>query len=78
MATGNVDIGFIALSQISLINKGSWWLVPEIYHTQIGQAAVLLRRARMNAGAFDFMDYLKSSEAKQILREFGYQEPENG
>ena len=78
VATGNVDIGFIALSQISLINKGSWWLVPEIYHTQIGQAAVLLRRARMNAGAFDFMDYLKSSEAKQILREFGYQEPENG
>ena len=78
VATGNVDIGFIALSQIPLINKGSWWIIPEVYHTQIGQDAVLLRHAGRNTAAFDFMAYLKGPEAKRIIREFGYQEPKDG
>ena len=76
VATGNAEIGFVALAQIKDSSATeSYWLVPEKDHQPISQDAVLLTRARDNAAARAFMDYLKSPRARQIIAGFGY---ENG
>lgn len=76
VATGNADLGFVALSQImnkGHIQAGSSFIIPRELYSPIRQDAVLLKRAQNSAGAKALHDYLKSAEAKNILHAFGYQ-----
>ena len=76
VATGNADIGFVALSQImtgGLVKRGSAWLVPAALHAPIHQDAVLLQRATGNEAAVALMRYLRSAPAQSTLRAFGYE-----
>ena len=73
--TGNAQFGFVALAQLNRAKPKSSecrWLVPEDYHAPIDQQLVLLRRARTNAAAVAFLDYLASDAAKTIIRAHGY------
>lgn len=77
-ATGNAELGFIALSQISKDGKvtgGSWWLVPHDLYNPIRQSAVLLSGAKDKATAQAFLAFLKSEKAMAIIRSFGYESP---
>ncbi|OIR07752.1 molybdate-binding periplasmic protein precursor [mine drainage metagenome] len=74
-ATGNAELAFIALSQITKDGKvtgGSWWLVPAQMYSPIRQSAVLLSSAKDKAAAQDFLKFLKSEKAVAIIRSFGY------
>lgn len=71
-ATGNAELGFIALAQIALANKGSRWQVPPALYTPIRQDAVLLNKAKDNPAALAFIHYLKSDDAKNIIHKYGY------
>ena len=77
-ATGNVELAFVALSQVmrdSKVSAGSWWLVPmDMYHP-IKQAAVLLAGAKDKAAAQAFLDFLKSDQAAAVIRRYGYDLP---
>lgn len=76
VATGNADIGFVALSQVMTdgrIERGSAWLVPTTLHAPIYQDAVLLQRATGNEAAAALMHYLRSAPAQNTLRSFGYE-----
>ncbi len=74
VATGNAELGLIALSQV--IDKGSLpegaWLVPRELHTPIRQELVLLARGQDNLAARELLDFLRSPEAAVIIRDFGY------
>ncbi len=75
VATGNAAFGFVAWSQVSqngMLIRGSGWLVPANLHPPIQQAATLLSRAKANPAAHDFMAFLKSDAARQIIRQHGY------
>ena len=75
VATGNAELGFVALSQIyeaGQIARGSAWIVPSDMHAPIRQDAVLLRRGSDNAAARALMDYLASAEAAAIIHAYGY------
>jgi molybdate transport system substrate-binding protein len=75
-ATGNAELGFVALSQIYKDGQyapGSYWLVPPALYTQIRQDAVLLVRGKDNAAATALLTYLKSDAAKQVIRAHGYE-----
>lgn len=75
VATGNAELGFIALSQYKTItseNKGSQWLVPPNLHAPIRQAAVLLTQGEKNVSAHVFIEFLKTSPAIKIIESFGY------
>lgn len=77
-ATGNAELGFIALSQITRDGKvtgGSWWLVPHDLYNPIRQSAVLLSGAKDKATAQAFLAFLKSEKAMAIIRSFGYELP---
>ncbi|SHJ22591.1 molybdate transport system substrate-binding protein [Arenibacter nanhaiticus] len=70
-----VQIGFTSLSAVlspTVKDKGSWMaLAPELY-TPIHQGVVLVKQAKDPKKAQEFYNYLFSSEAKEILKEFGY------
>jgi len=75
IATGNADLGFVALSQVDAARTGSRWIVPSALHAPIRQDALLLGRARSNPAARAFLEYLRSPEAKHRIRDFGYDLP---
>jgi molybdate transport system substrate-binding protein len=75
VATGNVDLGFVAMSQVSSPQRtagGSYWPVPAVLHDPIEQQAVLLSRAADDPRAKAFLAYLRSSEARRLIAAYGY------
>jgi len=73
VATGNAELGFVALSQVIDQPGGSRWLVPAADHAPIQQQAVLLRTGEKNPAARAFMTFLKSPAAVAIIKRYGYQ-----
>jgi molybdate transport system substrate-binding protein len=75
VSTGNAQLGFVALSQISIdgrITQGSAWVVPQSMHTPLKQDAVLLNVGKDNAAAHALLKYLQGEKAKTIIRQYGY------
>jgi molybdate transport system substrate-binding protein len=78
IATGNAELGFIALSQVTLgegKDKGSRWVVPTELHKPIDQDAVLLAHGEHNNAAKRFLAFLKSAPARDIIAAAGYAVP---
>ncbi|MDP2823930.1 MAG: molybdate ABC transporter substrate-binding protein [Sulfuritalea sp.] len=76
VATGNAELGFVALSQLmqdGKLDAGSAWIVPATLHQPIKQGAVLLDRGRGKPAAEAWLSFLKSDKAKAIIRSFGYE-----
>ena len=75
VATGNAELGFVALSQVVVPGKpvnGSYWLVPSSSYGEIRQDAVLLKRGEKNPAALALLTYLKSAPAKALIQSYGY------
>ncbi len=76
VSTGNAQLGFVALSQITengKLKSGSVWIVPENMHEQLRQDAVLLNPGKDSAAASALLNFLKSDKAKKIIASHGYQ-----
>lgn len=74
-ATGNAELGFVALSQVmedGKIKSGSAWLVPSSMYEPIRQDAIVLNTAKDNAAAKALMDYLRGDKARAIITSYGY------
>ncbi len=73
VATGNAEVGFVALSQVAREpDKGSRWVVPSNLYKPIAQDAVLLKRGADNPAAKAFIAFLKGKEAHAVIEKFGY------
>lgn len=78
VASGNAELGFVALSQIVERGKepaGSYWLVPPSLHAPIRQDAALLLHGARNVAAQEFLAYLRSPGARESIRAYGYDLP---
>jgi len=76
IATGNAELGFIALSQVmkdGKITEGSAWLVPATLHQPIRQDAILLKMGKGKPAADAWLKYLKGESARAIIKSFGYE-----
>ena len=76
VATGNSELGFVALSQVmkdGKIGRGSAWIVPASMHAPIKQDAVILSGGKGNAAAEALMKYLTSAKAVAVIRSYGYE-----
>jgi molybdate transport system substrate-binding protein len=71
-ASGNAELGFVALSQVIKAKKGSQWLVPQSLYKPITQDAVLLKPGETDPVAKAFLAYLKTPEALKVIRSYGY------
>ncbi len=75
VASGNAQLGFVATSQVfegGKLKSGSAWIVPASLHSPIRQDAVILEKGRGNPAADALMRFLKSDQAKRIIRQYGY------
>ncbi len=75
VATGNAELGFVALSQVAVPGKpqvGSLWLVPTDLYTPIRQNAVLLNMGANQVAAQALLRYLQSDAAKAVIQAWGY------
>ncbi len=73
--SGNADLGFVAYAQLKQTGKaaeGSYWKVPQSLYTPIVQQAVLLNE---NPTAREFVDFIRSEESRQMIRDYGYTIP---
>ena len=78
VASGNAEIGFVALAQVAeggKIKSGSGWIIPESLHSPIQQDLVLLQRGKTNPAAQQLIDFLRSENAKAVIRSYGYALP---
>lgn len=71
--TGAAELGFVALSQTIDQKGGSRWLVPAADHAPIEQQAVLLKAGQSSEAAKAFLAFLRSADAKAIIRRYGYE-----
>jgi molybdate transport system substrate-binding protein len=75
IATGNAELGFVALSQVyqgGQLSSGSAWIVPAELHSPIKQDALILKKGEHNPAAAAFMDYMKGEKAAAIIKSYGY------
>lgn len=76
VASGNADLGFVALSQVSengKITKGSGWIVPAHLYSPLRQDAVMLVRGNRNPAASALLAFLKTGKTRTVIRSFGYE-----
>ncbi len=76
VASGNAEIGFIALSQVwqdGHLREGSMWQVPPALYQPIRQDALLLKAGDGRPAARALLDYLKSDAARAVIRSYGYE-----
>jgi molybdate transport system substrate-binding protein len=73
--TRNADLAFVALSQVIAYKDkhaaAAFEVPPELYEP-IAQDAVLLKRARGNAAARGFVEFLREPDALRVIQGFGY------
>ena len=75
VATGNADIGFVALSQIThkgQLTNGSAWIIPDTLYSPVQQDVVLLRRGENSDAARSLLDFVRSERAENIINAYGY------
>jgi molybdate transport system substrate-binding protein len=76
IATGNAELGFIALSQLhsaSGSTPGSSWRVPANLYRPIRQDAVLLKKGEGRPAALALLAYLRGEKARAVLSAYGYE-----
>ena len=76
VASGNAELGFVARAQVwenGALRHGSAWLVPASLHDPLRQQAALLSRAAAHPGARALLQFLKTDQAKAVIRSFGYE-----
>jgi molybdate transport system substrate-binding protein len=78
--SGNAQAGFVALAHAlspAIKNTGRFWIVPADYYPPLQQAVVILTRSRHKKEAGDFLEYLKTKDAADLLRKYGFTLPQD-
>jgi molybdate transport system substrate-binding protein len=72
VASGNAELGFVALSQLAAGAAGSRWQVPAGHHAPLEQHAVLLAPGRDDDAARAFLAFLQGAPARERIQAAGY------
>lgn len=74
--TGNAELGFVSLALLTRPGqpiKGSYWIVPATLQPPLAQEAILLTHGAANPAAQALLAYLHGEQARQIIRDHGFQ-----
>ena len=74
--SGNAELGFVALGQVQPPDgskaAGSMWVVPANLYSPIRQDVVVIAGTRVAKAATQFVDYLASDKAREVIKAYGY------
>jgi molybdate transport system substrate-binding protein len=77
--SGNAQAGFVALAHAiapSMQGKGKYWEVPVQAYPPLAQGVVVLSHSKHKKEAAEFLGYLKTKEAAELLRKYGFTLPQ--
>jgi molybdate transport system substrate-binding protein len=76
--SGNAQVGFVALAHAAaptMRGKGKFWEVPAEYYPALAQGVVVISRSSHKKEAAEFVEYVKTKEAAETLRKYGFTVP---
>jgi molybdate transport system substrate-binding protein len=79
VTSGAADIGIIALSLAlspNMKDHGRYFEIPGSDYPAIEQACVVLRSSKNKDAARKFLDFIKTPAAREILRDYGFDVPD--
>ncbi|OQX04717.1 MAG: molybdate ABC transporter substrate-binding protein [Thiothrix lacustris] len=76
VASGNAELGFVALSQVIKETTGSSWMIPQDLYSPLYQDVILLKTGESSAAAKALLDYLRSDAALAVIKDYGYDQPD--
>lgn len=77
--SGNAQAGFIALAHavpLAMRGEGKFWKVPGEAYPALDQGVVVISHSPHKREAAAFVDYIKTKEAVDVLRRYGFTVPE--
>lgn len=76
--SGNAQAGFVALAHAiapAMQGKGKYWEVPSDDYSPLAQGAVVISGSSHKKQAEQFLEFIKSKRAKDILQKYGFTIP---
>ena len=76
--SGNAQAGFVALAHAlapGMSSKGKYWEVPAEFYPPLAQGVVVLSHSPHKKEAAQFLEYIKTKEAAELLRKYGFTLP---
>jgi molybdate transport system substrate-binding protein len=73
--SGNAQAGFVALAHAlapGMRGKGKYWEVPVDAYPPLAQGVIVLSRSPHKKEAAEFLEYIKTKEAADLLRKYGF------
>jgi molybdate transport system substrate-binding protein len=77
--SGNAQVGFIALAHavpLAMRGEGKFWKVPVEAYPALNQGVVVISHSPHKSDAAAFVDYIKTKDAAEVLRHYGFSVPE--
>jgi len=77
--SGNAQAGFVALARAvapAMRGKGKYWEVPADFYPPLVQGVVVLSHSQHKKEAADFLEYIKTKDAAELLRRYGFTLPQ--
>jgi molybdate transport system substrate-binding protein len=78
--SGNAQAGFVALAHAAapaMRGKGKFWEVPADYYPALAQGVVVLSSSQHKKEAAQFVEFIRTNAAHEVLRKYGFTLPEN-
>lgn len=74
---GGAELGFLPLSTLNPSKKieGSLWIVPAALYDRLEHQTLLLKHGENNKAAKDFLAFVKTPRAHNVIESFGYNMP---
>jgi molybdate transport system substrate-binding protein len=76
--SGNAQVGFIALAHavpLAMRGEGKFWKVPAEAFPALDQGVVVVSHSQHKHEAAAFVDYIKTKDAGDVLRRYGFTVP---
>ena len=76
--SGNAQAGFVALAHAlapGMRSKAKYWEVPLDFYPPLAQGVVVLSHSQHKKEAAEFLEYVKTKEAADLLRRYGFNRP---
>jgi len=77
--SGNAQVGFIALAHavpLAMRGEGKFWKVPADAYPALDQGVVVISHSPHKSDAAAFVAYIKTKDATDVLRHYGFTVPE--
>ncbi len=78
--SGNAQAGFVALAHAvapGIRGTGKYWEAPLDAYPPLAQGAIVLSHSQHKKEASEFLEYIRTKEAAELLREYGFTLPQN-